>query len=151
MTNKELIDKIKQYTLGRGGLKVHNNIDNQLQIIEMVDFCDNELILWSNDNFCHESGDRIVLRPLSLLTEEIEHNGEKFVPIHRISELFNVEIEMDSEDVFLIGKEHMLNVSHIYYNWAQLFLEWKFDVFGLIEKGYAVSTEDKSLKGIKTY
>ena len=129
MTKKELIDKIKQYPLGEGGLKVHTEIDNQLQIISMIDCEDNEIILWSNDNFCNESGDRIVLRPLSLLTEE-----------NRPFKYSNIEDFKNSIYNKIITAQEIKTLLSNY-----------FDVFGLINKGYAISTLDKSLKGIKGY
>lgn len=67
-----------------------------------------------------------ILRPLSDLTKEIEHNGEKFVPVDRL--------EWNSYD-HIIKKGMCDNVGYQYM--IKLF-EWHFDVFGLIEKGLAI-------------
>lgn len=75
-----------------------------------------------------------ILRPLSDLTKEIEHNGERFVPC----------------DFFVKSVENMLknidvDLDCIPYNVIKKLFEWNFDVFGLIEKGLAIdiNTLDK--------
>jgi hypothetical protein len=66
-----------------------------------------------------------ILRPLSDLTKEIEHNGEKFVPMNRFFDEFG----------YLPNTSHHEHLQvQVYYN----ILEWHFDVFGLIDKGLAV-------------
>src|SRR5690606_13632168 len=65
-----------------------------------------------------------LLRPLSDLTKEIEHNGEKFVP----SELLNFDFSDLSQ----------LDYEYIPYNLATFLLEHHFDIFGLIENGLAI-------------
>jgi len=71
----------------------------------------------------------IILRPLSDLTEEIEHNGEKFIPDHI---LYGFEWELGylahSGWVGFKRAEEVRN---------QL-LEWHFDIFGLIKQGLAI-------------
>lgn len=67
-----------------------------------------------------------ILRPLSYLTKEIEHNGERFVPVDRL--------EWNSYD-HIIKKGMCDNVGYQYM--IKLF-EWHFDVFGLIDKGLAI-------------
>ena len=85
-----------------------------------------------------------ILRPLSDLTKEIEHNGERFVPI---DELWNQTLEqIDSntyDDYFFnkdlkttwICKENILQLEYVVVD--KLF-EWHFDVFGLIDAGLAI-------------
>jgi hypothetical protein len=69
-----------------------------------------------------------ILRPLSDLTKEIEVNGEKFVPLDVLADLFGHGcLDFDLTDV--------LNQP---YKQMQKILEWHFDVFGLIEKRLAV-------------
>lgn len=58
-----------------------------------------------------------ILRPLSDLTKEIEHNGKKFIPI-QITRNYTDE-----------------NVS---YKLCDKLFEWHFDVFGLIDQGLAI-------------
>ena len=66
-----------------------------------------------------------MLRPLSDLTKEIEHGGEKFVPTKALS-------MWDLEGITAI------DIPHIPVNLYELLLKWHFDIFGLIEKGLAV-------------
>ena len=78
-----------------------------------------------------------ILRPLSDLTKEIEHNGEKFMPIRKFYDMRHVsESELDIWGKELIndikkGKEFKL--SHF-----EKLYEWHFDIHRLIEKELAV-------------
>jgi hypothetical protein len=81
---------------------------------------------------------KLILRPLSDLTKEIEVNGERFVGIEKIETLFNIEFEMDSESSFLIGKEILYDVLELNYVIIEKLFEWHFDVFGLIENDLAI-------------
>lgn len=81
-------------------------------------------------------GIKPILRNLSDLTKEIEHNGEKFVPIDYFL----------GEDVDLVENAVQINdLSYLPYNIVQKLLEWNFDVFGLIEKGLAINYNDIEL------
>jgi hypothetical protein len=65
-----------------------------------------------------------ILRPLSDLTKEIEVNGEKFVPLDVLADLFGHGcLDFDLTDV--------LNQP---YKQMQKILEWHFDVFNLHSK-----------------
>lgn len=76
--------------------------------------------------------DKPILRPLSDLTKEIEHNGEKFVPIDNF-------IYKTSVEYFAEFPEQKHNLIHgLKYADVQLLLEWHFDIFGLIEKDLAI-------------
>ena len=61
---------------------------------------------------------RLILYPLSWLTKEIEHNGEKFVPMDRLKKI------QDMPDLFFIN-----NI--LWSHWAVVnqCIEWHFDVF----------------------
>jgi hypothetical protein len=79
-----------------------------------------------------------ILRPLSDLTKEIEHNGEKFVPAESVVSFYkgcrsgsDFKIVMDQFTKRL--KEQILS-----YDQVQKLFEWHFDVFGLIESGLAI-------------
>ncbi len=82
-----------------------------------------------------------LLRPLSNLTEEIEHNGERFYPIEKLKE----DLQKDWCDSFndylnyihdaCYSSDAILQGS---YKIIQKLLEWHFDVFGLIDKKLAV-------------
>lgn len=73
-----------------------------------------------------------VLRPLSDLTNEIEHNGEKFVPIERLTEKCKLQQK-------LFGLQNTIDLKAIDY---LKLIEYHFDVFGLIEQGLAVNFND---------
>ena len=68
-----------------------------------------------------------LLRPLSDLTKEIEHNGEKFMP-YSILMADKTGSVWDIEDL-------------PYSDFVKLF-EWHFDVFSLIENGLALDYND---------
>ena len=67
-----------------------------------------------------------ILRPLSQLTQEIEHNGEKFFPFKKLGWGNGTQVI----PTILNGK--------INQNEYQKLLEWHFDIFGLIEKNLAI-------------
>lgn len=71
--------------------------------------------------------DKLILRPLSDLTKEVEHNGERFVPNDKLLEFYGEEIDNYSLPLKLNS-----------YILIQQLFEWHFDVFGLIEKGLAI-------------
>lgn len=76
-----------------------------------------------------------ILRPLSDLTKEIEHNGEKFVPIEKIG----LNSCSFFHTTYLVNKNgYEFEIKKIPYNEFQKLFEWHFDVFGLIEKGEAI-------------
>ena len=93
-----------------------------------------------------------ILYPLDYLTKEITHNGETFVPIEHfeIGDDDNCCYEFDNGNIKLIQ-----NITTIakYNNWhdinflpfavVQQLIEWRFDVFNLINDGLAIPvTED---------
>ena len=77
-----------------------------------------------------------ILHPLSDLTKEIEHNGEKFVPIERLSKLNGMSAIRDMDTIALYIQESGLNF--IPYVIINLLVSWHFDIAGLIEKGEAI-------------
>ena len=92
------------------------------------------------------------LRQLSNLTKEIEHNGEKFVPIDTIGEKVNDFCDLDFVtdwsdrggnfleylDEFIQRKDNHHHLDFLPFGFIQKLLEWKFDIFSLIEKGEAI-------------
>lgn len=76
-----------------------------------------------------------ILRPLSDLTKEIEHNGGKFVPLDWFDKEY-APLGCSHEEM----KEHFLKdtLKNLSYSIVQKLLEWHFDIFGLIEKGEAI-------------
>lgn len=77
-----------------------------------------------------------ILRPLSDLTKEIEHNGEKFVPLNEIKNLelySHYELEDFVRNNFSYG-----NIDSLSYQLLNQLLEWHFDVFDLHSKGLCI-------------
>lgn len=101
---------------------------------------------------------KLCLRSLSDLTKEIEHNGEKFVPIPKLAEIAfsNCDTENDwklHNDVAVssaglsFGYEEVrkfyvsdsdFNMYYSEYDLMQKLLEWHFDIFGGIGSGWAI-------------
>jgi hypothetical protein len=83
-------------------------------------------------------GVKPILRPLSDLTKEIEHNGEKFVPFKKLGWRY-MEEELGSLIYCEYGESPKAVVNVIDYldDYFSL-LSWHFDVFWLIEKGEAI-------------
>lgn len=80
-----------------------------------------------------------LLRPLSQLTEEIEHNGERFVPM----DIFSLMYFGGQANKEALKKDFYENIIYTRYNslsyeTVQKLIEWHFDVFGLIPAGLAV-------------
>lgn len=72
---------------------------------------------------------KLILRPLSDLTKEITHNGETFVPMDVLFDLFA------QTDLLDFDIDEILNQP---YQIIQKLLEWHFDISGLIKKGLAI-------------
>ena len=85
-----------------------------------------------------------ILRPLSNLTKEIEHNGQKFVPIDFINGEFASTIPRKIEWNQSVKNQNLHFVLSEWispedlYGLFELLFKWHFDIFGLIEKGLAV-------------
>lgn len=82
-----------------------------------------------------------LLKPLSDLTKEIEHNGERFFPINKIIEMtnrpvlsFGEEAYKDAVNSFMRDIKSRLTPIKYY----EKLLEWKFDVFNLIPNNLAI-------------
>ena len=75
-----------------------------------------------------------ILRPLSDLTETIEHGNERFTPSFRIDENCSKGDEPNYQSLIDDPRwcHSLPNYIHVYL------LQWHFDVFGLIDKGLAI-------------
>lgn len=81
---------------------------------------------------------KLILRPLSDLTKEIEYNGEKFVPSDWISKNYiGSKFDMDIKILY-----QFKTYEHLPYTVIENLLKWHFDVFGLIEQGLAININD---------
>jgi len=74
-----------------------------------------------------------ILRPLSDLTKEIEHNGKKFIPVNYIEDDNPNTAEIQNCAIMSDGSIEL----HYWRDYQLLFI-LHFDVFGLIEKGLAI-------------
>ena len=77
---------------------------------------------------------KLILRPLSDLTNEIDVNGEKFVPYDNLKSEYTTIIAFSDA----INKVKESRINEVRYGFIQKLLEWHFDVFWLIEQGLAV-------------
>ena len=71
-----------------------------------------------------------LLHPLSKLTEEIEHNGERFVPLHEILMWYSKPYWPKNRPVNPIRDWRFKDILKL--------TEWHFDVFNLIPEGKAI-------------
>lgn len=99
------------------------------------------------ENITKDSLLKLVLRPLSDLTKEIEVNGKKFVPADILNEYDNGGIAFEC-DTNGYGEWYMAFFyadgldSFSFSNFEiirEKLLEWHFDVFGLIEQNLAIN------------
>jgi len=100
-----------------------------------------------------------ILYPLSSLTKEIEHKGEKFVPLLKLVDPDNTDLakmRVESYNPFpQVGLQHDYyrviheklgeiisinprNIKVLPYHLIEKLLEWKFDIFGLLDRSLAV-------------
>lgn len=119
---------------------------------------DNEHL--SYENFIKEEGHKLILHPLSDLTKEIEHKGEKFVPIIELAKVaftnsrYSFKLS-EGLDKFVWIDDDWNNFKfyfegyNFHYNGYNRFIpnqfklyqkliEWHFDLADLISKGDAI-------------
>lgn len=121
----------------------HNEEENIPKIFEMVglgSFVEyHEIGRYVNQEIYYEDVFPI-LHPLSDLTKEIQHNGEKFVPHTKIQEVDGEYFIHFENGVMFFDDICSLNVYEVTrcYSLTQKLFEWHFDVFGLIDAGLAI-------------
>lgn len=74
---------------------------------------------------------RLALRPLSDLTKEIEHNGEKVNVYEILGSVYQFYI-----DAILKGE---IPINYLPYECIEILLKYHFDIHNLIEKGEAIN------------
>lgn len=100
-----------------------------------------------------------ILYPLDFLTKEITHNGEKFVPVNKLFEHYeDVKITkfesnqttitatykiVEDGDVFTEFIVFQNTIVDVRYWIVETLLEWKLDVFKLIENNLAISVTEE--------
>lgn len=117
-----------------GKIQKLNSIDSEAKLV---------CYGWGNAGFIDTDDVKPILRPLSQLTEEIEHNGERFIPINKLKHLYG----WDYLWYEVLGEITNLNVNKLKYACLKLLLEWHFDVFGLIDRGLALPIDGKEVEG----
>ena len=78
-----------------------------------------------------------ICRPLSDLTKEIEHNGEKFVPIVELAKMRSSIVENVIPRAFEAIKRDIKS-KRLPFDMVLKLIEWKFDIANLIESGEAI-------------
>lgn len=87
-----------------------------------------------------------ILHPLSDLTKEIEHNGEKFVPVDIFFPYSDYDKIFDRKvDITSLELAGSINFKYSPYFILNNLFKWHFDVFGLIDAGLAV--DENTLEG----
>ena len=82
--------------------------------------------------------DKPLLRPLSQLTETIEHNGERFVPIEKLSCMYEFELSNLYHIRMYIDQGWTTRMTELPYDMFSELVKWHFDTFGLIEDSLAM-------------
>ena len=112
-----------------------------------------------NPVLCYPSHYKLLLRPLSALTTEIEYNGERFVPMLMLVDpdktdwgkmkavQYNpfkgiwpdkIYYKVEHSELGEVITINPLNPLVLPYHLVQKLLEWHFDLFGLLDSGDAL-------------
>jgi len=106
---------------GLSNAEIDKDIEEQIELVR-----DDDLDFRKLDSV------KPILRPLSDLTKEIEHNCKKFVPVKEL------EARTNTNDEYFEWDDTEALMKWITYDAMVLLFEWHFDVFELIPKGLAV-------------
>jgi len=111
--------------------------------------------LWSIDTISGAKSSlarvKPIIHPLSDLTKEIEHNGEKFVPIRMLKNTHGIEYlkkylrEQDNPNI--LGKH--FNPYELKFGALSKLIKLHFDVASLIEKGKAIDVNSLEINPYK--
>lgn len=136
------------------GLKGKMNIfgDNQTEVgiegLSVIGEVELSGIRTTVNEFFDISEIKPILRTLSDLTKEIEVNGEKFVPIERLKELFILDkskccdaYQTAFRDIYFDFTEadFKAKILMLPNEWVEVIHSWHFDTKGLIEAGLAIN------------
>ena len=109
-----------------GNFPIQNGVDNWIEDIREIspfNFTLEKVLTWET---C-----KPILRPLSDLTKEIDHNGGRFVPKDRAKRIYGWK------DEWILETGH-IRIGHLPFVVIEKLFEWHFDVFGLIDQGLAI-------------
>lgn len=176
MTNQDLLEIYAQYLLY--GVRVQHTLKDRVDLLYVIGITnDGGRIRYENEvdndpefslQVCHkwhhryrshgfsiiQRGFKLLLRPLSDLTKEIEHKGERFVPILKWTDLpdWATVISMgyaDKHYYATFGIEDDIvsykipgDVDSMNFYTVKKLLSWYFDIFGLINRGLAINLND---------
>ena len=123
---------IKGYFLGR--LDIVTGFDNDFKIISSL-----------NHGNCLITDFKPILRPLSDLTKEIDHNREKFTVFEKLGDDYvylacGANLDNHSDIYDYIFSEH--KILELPYLLVQKLISWHFDVFSLLDNGLAINYND---------
>jgi len=79
-----------------------------------------------------------VLHPPSDLTKEIDHGGERFIPIERLGWLYDFDSDTTCQIRMYINQGWTSNITELPFDLVSQLIEWHFDIANLIEKGEAI-------------
>ena len=127
------------------GLKFLSDYFSTPHEIVSIDLTDKTADFSNNCGYTNKSLGEVkpILRPMSDLTTEITHRGEKFVPMVELGECANVEVEVAD---FEFKRDKVIDV--LFHNIlsgerSSIIIfdklnEWMFDYRGLISAGLAI-------------
>lgn len=117
-------------------------------IIDVVGLCGNLYIfneIGKNETYgsIKSSFNKPILRNLSDLTKEIEHNGTRFIPMEMLRKVFGFEYQITLKFDFKDDFGDYYEANELPYNIVQQLHEWHFDTQNLIENGLAIAVTDE--------
>ncbi len=96
-----------------------------------------ELTMYNISSLITDPRKKLLLSPMSDLTKEIEHNGERFVPYED-----DLLCELMKEDEYLEYlcevRLDITQINFIPFKLVDKLCHWHFDVFSLIPEGLAI-------------
>jgi len=109
--------------------KVNILVEDVICEVEGIDLHIENTLIAERVNYKFEDI-KLVLRPLSDLTKEIEVDGERFIPLIKLT-AFNTEKRYRR-------LTYEIKNNYFTYHTATKLLKWNFDIFNGIEDGWAV-------------
>lgn len=94
---------------------------------------------WVYGSYCDIEDVKPILRPMSDLEEQIDHDGYEFVPIEWLENRYDT-LDIHEQAKRLIETINWVNQCD--YMLIMHLIEWHFDVFGLIDQGLAISIHE---------
>ncbi|ASK29705.1 hypothetical protein CEY12_06125 [Chryseobacterium sp. T16E-39] len=109
--------------------------DNSVIKLDSINCYPSERLILNNNPYYEAKKVKPILYPLDMLTQEIEHEGEKFIPLRKVLEEYHFDLTKMDEKYILSFKEALFEVD-MSYKTAQMLLSWHFNIFQLPEDLY---------------